>query len=220
MKKIGIIVIFLFLTQAVNAQEYLNKIGFDPLAAYIVITPKYNLPGNKYNSSTMESSSGGFGLYYERFFKQHNFSVETGCYLNDQFSSVISFYVPLDYNRSVLGNARETTFYAGYTAGINLNFISFVSGNMSPADFVPTNVILANDISIKKHFYLAPHAGINAGINLKHLFFSFQGLYDFFIPQFVSYKTVYRNDQGEKITEYNTNKNRGISLRLGLGFRF
>lgn len=208
----------MLLGQAVNAQEYLNKVGFD-LASYIVMTPKYNLPGNKYNPYATNSSSGAFGLYYERFFKKHDFSLKTGCYLNDQFSSVVSFYVPLDYNKSVFGNARKTTFYAGYTAGINLNIMTHFLDMTGGGYFIPLNVISEN-VLIKKNFYIAPHAGINAGINLKHLFFSFQGLYDFFIPQFVTFETVYKNDRGEKITEYNTNKNWGFSLRLGMGFRF
>lgn len=218
MKKFGIIIIFVLLGQAVNAQEYLNKVGFD-LASYIVMTPKYNLPGNKYNPYATNSSSGAFGLYYERFFKKHDFSLKTGCYINEQFLSVASFYVPIDYNKSVFGNARQTTFYAGYTAGININIMSNLSPLPGGGYFIPLNVI-SEDFSLKKRFYIAPHAGINAGINLKHIFFSFQGLYDFFIPQFASFKTVYKNSQGKTITEYNTNKNWGFSLRLGMGVRF
>lgn len=215
MKKLGIIIIFVLLGQAVNAQEYLNKVGFD-LASYIVMTPKYNLPENQYNPYTTNSSSGAFGLYYERFFKKHDFSLKTGCYINDQFSSVASFYVPIDYNKSVFGNARRTTFYAGYTAGININIMSNLLTLPDGGDyFLPSNIM-----TYKKRFYIAPHVGINAGINLKHIFFSFQGLYDFFIPQFISFKTVYKNDQGKTITEYNTNKNWGFSLRLGMGVRF
>jgi len=128
----------------------------------------------------------------------------------------VSFYVPVDFNGDVFGKSSKTTLFAGYTVGFCLNFISFYAGN--PV-LLAGNVININ-MSTKKSFYIAPHVGINAGINLRHLFFSFQGLFNFFVPEFVTYKTVYKNEKGKEFTEYNTNANWGITIRTGIGFRF
>ncbi len=45
-------------------------------------------------------------------------------------------------------------------------------------------------------------------------------LFNFLVPEFVAYKTVYKNDQGKEITEYNTNDNWGITFRFGIAYRF
>ncbi len=204
------------LAQVLSAQTYLNKIGFDFFSPYIVKTPKYDLPGNKYNPFLNESTSGSLGFFYERAFRNRSFSLKTGAYLNKQFNSLVSFYVPVEFNGDVFGSNSETTLFAGYTVGFGLNFISFYAGN----PVLLAGNVLDIDMSTKKSFYIAPHVGINAGINLNHLFFSFQGLFNFFVPEFVTYKTVYKNEASKEITEYNTNANWGVSLRAGIGFRF
>lgn len=213
MKKSVIFVFaFFLLAPALPAQTYLNKIGFDFYSPYMVKSPKYNLPGNKYNAD-IKSTGGSFGLFYERAFKNHSFSLRTGAYLNSGL--LVSFYVPVEFNGDILGNSKETTLFLGYSAGLNFNFpIAFTT-----SVFLPDNVISV-DSQIKKTFYIAPDVGINAGINLGHFFISFQGLFNFFIPEFVAYKTVYKDETGKQITEYNTNDNWGITIRTGAGYRF
>ncbi len=215
MKKLVILLFAFLFVQTLSAQTYLNKIGIDFFSPYMVKTPKYNLPGNKYNPVMGKSTSSSFGLFYERAFRNHSFSLKTGIYLNKQFNSLVSFYVPIEYNGDVFGNSSESTFFVGYTAGLGLNFIAAFTESV-----IYSNNVINISSSIKKHFYIAPHVGINAGINLNHLFFSFQGLFNFLVPEFVSYHTVYKNETGKEITENNVNANWGVSLRAGIGFRF
>lgn len=215
MKKSIFIFAFVLLAQVLPAQTYLNKIGFDFLSPYMVKTPKYNLPGNKYNPYLELSTSHSFGIFYERYFKKRPFSIKTGAYLNTQFNSLVTVYVPVEFNGDVFGKGSETTLYVGYTAGFNLNFFVASTGSLVYAP----NVTYMNS-SIKKRFYIAPYAGIHAGINLNHIFFSFQGLFNFFVPEFVTYKIVYKNKAGKEVTEYNTNNNWGVTIRAGMGFRF
>jgi len=215
MKKLGVILLFFLFAQTLSAQTCLNKIGVDFFSPYMVKTPKYDLPGNKYNPYLEQSTSGSFGFFYERLFKNHAFGLKTGAYLNKQFDDLVSVYVPVEFDGDMFGKSNESTFFAGYTVGFNLNFMA----NFTGAYIYPVNVV---DIEflIKKNFYIAPYAGIHAGINLNHLFFSFEGLFNFFVPEFVAYKIVYKNEAGKEITEYNTNANWGVSLRAGIGFRF
>ncbi|MBN2638944.1 MAG: hypothetical protein JXR65_07640 [Bacteroidales bacterium] len=219
MKKLMVSIILLFTGNLLLAQEYLNKIGLDPAYSYVVMTPKYNKPLNQYNPY-MRSSGAGYGLSYERLFQSKPYGLKTGFYFIRQFSSVYSFYVPLEFNGDLLGKNKETTLYAGYVAGLGLNFaIPSLTGVGSGILIFGPNYF-ESDITIKKKFYMAPHAGIQAGINLKHLFFSFQGLFHFLVPEFVSYKTLVEDDNGKQTTEYNTNKHWGITLGLGLGISF
>ena len=178
----------------------------------MIKSPKYDLPGNKYNAD-IKGTGGSFGIFYERAFKNHSFSLRTGAYLNSQLSA--SFYIPVEFNGDIFGNGRESVLFLGYSAGFNFNFPIAFSGYT----FLPDNVISV-DSHIKKYFYMAPNVGINAGINLGHFFISFQGLFNFLVPEFVACKTVYKDETGEKITEYNTNDNWGITIRTGAGYRF
>ncbi len=216
MKKLGIILIFFLFGQAVFGQNYLNKIGFD-FENYMIKTPKYNLPGNHYNPY-MASTGGGFGFFYERHFKNRSFSLKTGGYLIKQFGSAVSVNIPVDFNGNILGKSTETTLFLGYTAGFSMNIMATLA---TGSVFYPyEGKIIAFDISYKKHFYIAPHVGLNAGMNISRFCFTVQGLYDFFVPEFVNYKTVYKDDQGKEVTEYNTNNNWGLTFRFGLAYRF
>jgi len=212
MKKSGIIIIMLFLlVQTLSAQTYLNKVGFDFFSPYMVKTPKYNLPGNQYNPY-IESSGGGFGFFYERFLNNHSFSIKTGGYLNKQFGSVVSVNIPVDFNGDIFGKRTGTTLFLGYTAGVSFNIMAAV---VTGSVFYPYGgKAVSFDVLIKKNFYIEPHAG------LWRMCFSVQDLFDFFVPEFVTYKTVYKNGQGKEITEYNTNNNWGITLRFGLAYQF
>jgi len=44
-------------------------------------------------------------------------------------------------------------------------------------------------------------------------------LYYPFVPKFVEYETKYQKD-GQEIIEYTNNKSTGLSLRIGLGYKF
>ena len=216
MKKSVIFVLaFFLLASALPAQTYLNKIGFD-FENYIVKTPKYNLPGNQYNPYIL-NKAGGFGFFYERFFNNTTYSIKTGGYLNKQFGSVVSLNIPVDFNGDIFGKRASTALFLGYTAGLSMNINVAMTGNV----FYPYGgKFVSFDISLKKPFYIEPHAGLYAGVNLGHFSILVQGLFDFLVPEFVNYKTVYKNDQDKEITEYNTNNNWGITIRAGAAYRF
>jgi len=218
MKKLIVVILLLFTAKLLPAQQYLNKIGLDPAYAYVVMTPKYHQSLNQYNPY-MKSSGAGFGLSYERLFKAKPYGLKTGFYFIRQMTTIYSFYVPLEFNGDLLGKNKETTFYAGYIAGLGLNF-AIPSLTDAGGELIFSPNYFESDVTIKKKFYIAPHVGIQAGINLKHLFFSFQGLFHFLVPEFVSYKTLVEDDNGKRTTEYNTNKHWGITLGLGVGISF
>ncbi len=216
MKKLWIILFLGLVVQSLSAQTYLNRVGFD-FENYMVKTPKYNLPGNQYNPY-IESSGGGFGFFYERFLNNHSFSIKTGGYLNKQFGSVVSVNIPLDFNGDIFGKRTKTTLFLGYTAGFSFNIMAAVA---TGSVFYPYGgKAVSFDVLIKKNFYIEPHAGLYVGVNFWRISFSAQGLFDFLVPEFVTYKTVYKNGQGKEITEYNTNNNWGITSRFGLAYRF
>ena len=213
-KKIVIIIICFLSIQTLSAQDYYNRIGFE-YGGYIVSTPRNNLPGNKYNQYMVMSSSL-IGLYYERLLNDTPFGLKTGVYLNKQFNSIISVQVPVEFNGNIFGRRYENGFYAGYSAGLNFNFVStVVSGYIT----VSQNNIVHDYIDIKKNFYLSPDVGVIAGVNLNRISLTAQCLFNFLIPEFVTYKTVYKNDQNKEVTEYNTNNNWGITFRFGLAYR-
>jgi hypothetical protein len=217
MKKSVFMIAFILLVQVLPAQTYLNKIGVDFFSPYMVKTPKYNLPGNKYNPY-MKSSGRSFGIFYERFFKNSSFSIKTGGYLNKQFGSVVSVDIPVEFKGDIFGKRASTTLFLGYTAEFGMNIMATV---VKGSVFYPyEGKIVSFDISLKKTFYVEPYAGLYAGVNFGRFCFSAQGLFDFFVPEFITYKTVYKNDQGKEITEYNTNDNWGITIRAGAAYRF
>lgn len=223
MKKTGILIIFLFLTQLLSAQKkYENNIGLDFLGFHNIGVPRYNLPGNNKNPYLENASGRTFGLYYERFLKKHSsLSLESGIYFNHLFSyagevkDLKSVSVPVGINGDLLGKRRTTRLYFGYTGGIVLNFLAHdvASGSdwLTGADY---------QVSPKKYFYIAPYVGANTGVNFWNMCLSFHLLYHFLVPEYLTFKTVYENDQNNEITEYNTNKHWGITFRMGLSYRF
>ncbi len=215
MKKLLIIVFLFFFNQSLFAQAYMNKVGFDVFSGYIVNTPKYKLPGNQYNT-LMNSTSGMFGVYYERFLKNNALSLKTGVYFNYQFQAVKSINIPVEFNGDVFGKRNKTALFAGYTVGLSFNDVYSNSGGNR---FFYDNIIYY-EMTIKKQFYVAPYVGINVGLNFHRFGVTANMLFNFLVPEFVAYKTVYKNDQGKEIIEYNTNDNWGITFRLGLAYRF
>ena len=214
MKKLGIIIMLFLLVQTLSAQTYFNKVGFDFFSAYVVNTPKKDLPGNRYNT-LMNSTSGMFGIYYERFLKNPAYSLKTGAYFNYQFQALKSISIPVEFDGDVFGKRSKTVLFAGYTAGLSLNDVYYNSGGNR---FFYDNIIYY-EMTIKKHFYVAPYVGINAGINFHRFGLTTNLLFNFLVPEFVAYKTVYKNEQGKEITEYNSNDNWGITFRFGLAYR-
>ena len=211
MKSIFLTVIISCINLTANCQK-LNTIGVD-FGGYAVGTPKYSKDGNEYNPF-MKSSSSIVGFYYERFLGKNAFSVKSGIYLNKQFNSIISFYIPIEFNGNLLGKRNDVGFFLGYTGGKNYNFIKdVVYGFRVPA---PNT---SSDIFISKNKYASPHIGLNAGLNFKKISITICGLFHFLIPEFVKYETTYIDDN-HKITEYNTNKTIGISFRTGMCYRF
>ncbi len=223
MKKTGILILFLFLAQMVSAQKkYNNNIGLDFIAFNNIGVPKYNLPGNAYNSFIGDALGSSSGLYYERFLKKpSSLSLESGIYFNHLFyytgepNSLKSISVPIDINGNLLGKRRITRIFLGYTAGIDLNFLAHDVA--SGSDWITGAVY---QVSPKKYFFIAPNIGINTGINFWNMCFSLHFSYHFLIPEFLTFKTVYENDQKKEITEYNTNKGWSTTFRMGLSYRF
>ena len=205
------IVIGFCLNQSLSCQTS-NNIGID-FGGYVVGTPKHTLTGDKYNTF-MKSSSSIVGFFYERFLGDSPYSIKSGVYLNKQFNSVVSFYIPIEFNGNILGKRNESGLFLGYTGGINLNFIrEVVYGFRIPE---PNT---SSDIFINKDSYISPHFGLNTGINFKRICISFSGLFHFLIPEFVKYETKYVVNSNF-VTEYNTNKSIGVSFRAGLSYRF
>jgi len=223
MKKTGILIIFLLLAQMVSAQKkYNNNIGMDFLAFRNVGVPKYNLPGNIYNSFIENALGSSFGLYYERFLKKpSSLSLESGIYINHLFyytrevKSLRLISVPLVVNGDLLGKRRITRLFFGYSAGMELNFLAH---DVASGSYWLTGA--SYQVYPKKYFYIAPFIGVNTGINFWHMCFSFHFLYHFLVPEYLTFKTVYENDQNKEIIEYNTNKHWGTTFRLGLSYQF
>jgi hypothetical protein len=180
---------------------------------YVVPSLKYNLPNNNYINYT-ENVSSLIGLNYERFLKSLPISVKGGFYINHQYRSVLSLHIPLEINGNLLGNRNESFAFLGYTGGFSYNKVIKVIKSFS---MINVQEGFEDDISIKKENYLAPHAGLNAGFNFKKFSISTTLAFHFFVPEFVEYSV---KNISKKTIEYNTNKNYGLSFRIGCSYRF
>ncbi len=190
----------------------LNSIGLD-YGGYAVLVPESASIENRKNPY-MNSSSSIVGLFYERFLEEKPFSFKAGIYLNKQFESVISYHFPVEASGRLIGKELDNPFFLGYTAGLSYNSISEIVTGFA---LIPEGV--SYDISIIKNSYIVPHLGLNTGINLKKIRLTGSFLYHPFVPKFVEYETKYQKD-GQEIIEYSNNKSTGLSLRIGLGYRF
>lgn len=191
--------------------QKLNNIGFD-FAAYVVRAPKHSLEGDKYNPY-MENSSSAFGFFYERYLGHYPYSIKTGIYINKQYESVGSLHIPIEVNGSILGKRNQSFAYLGYTGGFSYNRIIVESSSI--LHFPPEGTKAT--YTTKRSGYIAPHAGLNAGLNLGKVCLSGTFLYHFLVPEFMDYTVTYNNNT---VTEKNTNKNHGLSIRFGLSYRF
>lgn len=228
MKKAGIFIILLFLVQALNAQEYKNNIGIDFMGANYVHSPKYNLPGNSKNPFISYSIGNVIGLFYEHFLKNPSYSIQSGIYYVKQFSetsgpggySIYSVDIPVEFNGDLLGKKLKTRLFLGYTGGLGFHFVGGHSGEGYNQIYTKQEGPSSYEVYPKKHFYIAPYAGIHTGVNFWNMCFSFRLLYDFLIPKFVTFKTIYQNSQRTTVTEYNTNGSYGFTVRFGLSYKF
>jgi hypothetical protein len=201
-----LLTLFSFVSNTLLSQ-HLNSIGLD-FGGFMIRTPKTPKTGDAYNPY-IEGSSSLVGITYERRIT-NTLSLRSGGYFNKQFNSIVSVHVPLEVNGKLIGGKNESIFYAGYTGGISLNFNRFVTtGFEFPAP--NTNA----EVDIKKDFYVAPHAGIIAGILIGRFDFKLQGLFHFLIPEIVDFTTTHQG-----INESNTNGNVGLSIRIGGAYWF
>ena len=206
-------ILFISLQNITLAQKpRLNSIGLD-YGGYAVLAPEGASIENRKNPY-MNSSSSIIGLFYERFLEKKPFSFRAGAYLNKQFESVISYHFPVEASGRFVGKALDNPFFLGYTAGFSYNSISEIVTGFA---LIPEGV--SYDISIIKNTYVVPHIGLNTGLNLKKFRLTGSFLYHPFVPKFVEYETKYQKD-GPEIIEYTNNKSTGLSLRIGLGYKF
>lgn len=211
-----LLICFFFVTAPLMAQPR-NILGLD-LGGYVVLTPKYNLPGNEYHPYVDKNTGGQYGITCERLLGQRH-GVKTGFYVNEQFKSLLTFYVPIDYNYCFWQH-RLRKYSFGGTAGINLNFLHSNTGNLFSDLYIQQiiyrDLALDFDVGIKKKFYVAPHAGLWGGMRFGRFGLLMQFLCHYPIPQFVQFTTSYNAPDGSRITEMNTNRQFGVSINFGI----
>lgn len=204
-------ILFISLTNLVLAQKpRLNSIGLD-YGGYAVVVPESSIENRK--NPYMNSSSSIVGLFYERFLEKKPFSFKAGVYLNKQFESVISYHFPIEANGRLVGKKLDNPIFIGYTVGLSYNRMHEVIYD------IPFSNDIYSSVTITKDSYVAPHLGINAGVNIKRFRLTSSFLYHPFVPKFVEFTTKYQKD-GQESIEYHTNKSTGVSLRIGLGYKF
>lgn len=207
MKKYFLLMVILSIASHTLFAQRLNSIGLD-LGGYMIRTPKSQKVGDIYNPY-IEGSSSLVGLTYERKIT-NTFSLRGGGYFNKQFNSIISVHIPLELNGKLIGKSSESMYYAGYTCGVSLNFNRLV---VTGFEFPAPNT--SADVDIEKDFYIAPHAGIHAGVKIGRIDIRVQGLFHFLIPEIADFTTTY-----DDISESNTNGSIGLSLRIGGAYCF
>jgi hypothetical protein len=194
-----------------------NIIGYS-FGGYVNFVPKYNLPGNQYHPFLGKSSSSCHGFGYERILTEKN-SLQTGVFLNQQFSALMSLHVPVNYNYCIY-QLPYRKFAFGSTLGINLNVPLATSNNlfeMLEARYTYSDIELDVQVNIKKRFYVAPHVGL--WINIRpwnRIGLSLQALFHFPVSEYVQFVTSYRDVQKNYIVEQNTNKNFGVTVMAGI----
>lgn len=227
MKKTRIFILLLLVMGTLSAQNYRNNIGIDFTGADYVYSPKYNLPGNSKNLFISNSYGHVAGLFYERFLKNPSYSIQSGIYYVKQFTEtsgpggvIYSVDIPVEFNGDLLGKEMKTRLFLGYTGGLGFHFVGGHSGRGASLFYTRQEGPSSYEVYPKKHFFIAPYAGIHTGVNFWNMCFSFRLFYDFLIPKFVTFKTTYQNSQGTTVTEYNTNGSYGFSFRFGLSYKF
>jgi hypothetical protein len=180
--------------------------------AYTVFAPKHTLYGDKFNPY-LNNSSGMLGLYYERYLGSEKYAIKAGCAIVKQ-GIVRSLQIPIQLGGNIIGERSTSRINVGFVSGIGLNSMFFIT----KSGFIPLDTQC--DISLKRQFYFAPHIGVNAAVNLRRFAITSEFLFHCFIPEFLLYKVSYMDMQNNRIVEYNTNRNIGMTLKFGLMYRF
>lgn len=208
--------IFILVLGCANVySQYYNSIELDIGGGYIVFTPKHNLYGDRFNPF-LQNSAGMLGLNYERYSNSGKFAFKAGCAIVNQYGGVGSLHIPVQFNGIFIGERYFSRINVGYVGGIGLNSMLFMSHRFTGFSIADTEC----EVMFKKRFYVAPHFGINAAINFGRFAITSDFLFHCFIPEFMLYKVSYTDMQNNRIVEYNTNRNIGITLNIGLMFRF
>ena len=217
MKQIILIITILFFILTSIQGQRRNIIGYS-LGGYVNFIPKYDLPGNQYHPFLTNSTSSYHGFSYERLFDHKN-SIQTGAFINQQFTALMSLHFPINYNYC-LYQLPFKKFMIGTTLGLNLNIPLATSNSlfeMSAAQGKFSNIGLDVQVNIKKKFYVAPHAGLWSSVRLgKRFGVSLQTLFHYPVSEYVQFITSYRDVDGNYIVEENTNKNFGLTLIAGV----
>lgn len=188
-----------------------NSVGLD-IGGFIINTPQNKLPGDKYNAY-ISSSSSMVGIYYQRDFTR--IKVKSGFYLNKQFFSLVSMHLPIEIKGVLAGNPESSIASLNYIGGLSINFLNSIVHGFRFFD----DDVISYDIEKTRNNYIAPHVGLNTGLNIGKVNLSGDVLFHFLIPKIVSYHTQY-NLNGEITNENNSNNSWGISFRFGAAFSF
>ena len=208
-----LIVNFVLTLNAENLlSQYKNSIELDFGGGYIVFTPKHSLHGDQFNPY-LDHNSGMSGLNYERNLGLGRYAIKAGGAVVKQ-GRAGSVHVPVQLNRNFIGERGKSRFNAGFAVGVGFNYFFSMDGGV----FIPFGAEC--DVSFKKRFYLAPHTGVGAALNLGRFAITTDFLFHCFIPEFLLYTVSYTDTQNNRIVEYNTNRNIGVTLNFGIMCRF
>lgn len=202
----------LVMSTSVFAQQK-NRVGFD-LGGYAVSAPKKILSGNGRNQFIAGGSSFR-GIFYDRAICNNMYSVKTGVYISKQFDALMSVHIPVEFNGSIFGKRDSTMGFFGYSAGLGFNY----GFDVDKGIYLLGEGTHAIDVEWNKKFYIAPQIGFNAGLNVWRISVLCSATMSFWVPEFAKFTTTF-TENGEQLTQTNTNSNMGISLKLGLAYRF
>lgn len=212
MRNLCLLITALCLSVASYAQRS-NRVGID-MGFYAVGVPKHHLSGDTYNPN-IKGGSSCVGVFYERGIIQSRYGIKVGLYPSMQFGSILSVHVPVEFNGNLLGCRDTSLFYLGYTGGLSLNVMHSARSMIVAL----TDNLLDASVSIGRRVYVAPHMGLSAGFNWKRLAVATTGAFHFLIPEFAQFKTTFA-ENGVAVTQTNTNASIGISLKVGVAYRF
>lgn len=213
MKKLIFLLLMSGFCSLVFAQNK-SSIGFD-MGGYAVSAPKHMMSGNVRNKY-IDGGSSFRGIFYDRFICNAAYSIKTGVYMSEQFDALVSLHIPIEFNGNIFGHRDSTMFFVGYTGGIGVNIALDVDEGIVFLSPGTTNV----GVDWKKNFYVAPQVGFNAGFNYWRISVLCSATLSFLVPEFAEFTTSFAEDNGQAQVQTNTNSNMGISIKLGVAYRF
>jgi hypothetical protein len=196
--------------------QYHNSIELDLGGGYIVFTPKRDLYGDRFNPF-LQNSAAMCGLNYERYSGSGKYAIKAGCAVMNQYGGVGSLHVPVQFNGVFIGKRGLSRINVGFVGGLSFNSMLFMTRRFM---YYPAGADAECEVSFGKRFYAAPHLGVGTAINIGRFAITSDFLFHFFIPEFLTYKVSYTDMMNNRIVEYNTNRSIGITLKLGILFRF